>query len=93
MDSSLLLDCVRVLSRLLNHVRKIDPGVAGRRRARVRNAKRLAQQIAGGPAQRAGSCAARQEASERTSNVADEYFIFTAAMRVKSPLTLLGPRR
>ena len=47
-DSSLLCDCVRVLSRLLGQVRQIDAAVVGRRRARLRDAKRLAQKIARG---------------------------------------------
>jgi len=48
MDSWLLCDCVRVLSRLLGHVRKIAPELVGARRARLRNAKRQAQAIARG---------------------------------------------
>ena len=48
MDSSLLCDCVRVLSRLIHHVRWIDPGLAGKRRARLRDAQRLTQKIARG---------------------------------------------
>jgi transposase, IS5 family len=47
-DSSLLCDCVRVLSRLIGHVRKIDPQLVGTGRARLKNARRLAQKIARG---------------------------------------------
>ena len=47
-DSSLLCDCVRVLSRLLGQVRQIDAALVGSRRARLRDAKRLAQKIARG---------------------------------------------
>jgi IS5 family transposase len=41
-DSSLLLDSVRVLCRLLARVRELNPAVAGTQRARVKHAKRLA---------------------------------------------------
>jgi IS5 family transposase len=47
-DSSLLYDCVRVLTRLLGHVRRVDTSLVGPRRARLRDAKRLAQKIARG---------------------------------------------
>jgi IS5 family transposase len=47
-DSSLLCDCVRVLSRLLGQVRQSDAALVGPRRARLRDAKRLAQKIARG---------------------------------------------
>jgi len=45
MDSTLLLDCVRVLSRLVGQVQKIDASLAGLWRARVKNAKRLTQKL------------------------------------------------
>ena len=45
MDSSLLMDCVRVLSRLVGKVQKIDATVIGKWRARLRNAKRLTQAL------------------------------------------------
>ena len=47
-DSALLCDCVRVFSRLIGQVRKIDAELVGVRRARLRDAKRLAQKIARG---------------------------------------------
>ena len=50
MDSSLLCDCVRVLSRLLKRVQRIDPGVVGPWRSRLRNAKRLTQKLLRGGA-------------------------------------------
>jgi transposase, IS5 family len=50
MDSSLLCDCVRVLSRLLKRVQQIDPGVVGPWRSRLRNAKQLTQKILRGGA-------------------------------------------
>jgi transposase, IS5 family len=50
MDSSLLCDCVRVLSRLLQHVQRLAPGVVGPWRSRVRNAKRLTQKLLRGGA-------------------------------------------
>ena len=50
MDSSLLCDCVRVLSRLVNHVRRVDPALVGKWRSRLRNAKRLAQKLQRGGA-------------------------------------------
>ena len=45
MDSSLLMDCVRVISRLIGKVQKIDVEVVGKWRARVKNAKRLTQKL------------------------------------------------
>jgi IS5 family transposase len=45
MDSSLLMDCVRVVSRLLGKVQKIDADLVGKWRARLRNAKRLTQKL------------------------------------------------
>ena len=45
MDSSLLMDCVRVLSRLVGKVQKIDATAVGKWRARLRNAKRLTQAL------------------------------------------------
>jgi len=50
MDSSLLCDCVRVLSRLLQHVRRVDPARVGPWRSRLRNAKRLTQKLLRGGA-------------------------------------------
>jgi len=50
MDSSLLCDCVRVLSRLLKQVRRVDPRVVGPWRSRLRNAKRLTQKLLRGGA-------------------------------------------
>jgi len=48
LDSSLLCDCVRVLSRLVGYVRQIDPSLVGPGRARLRDAKSLAQKLARG---------------------------------------------
>lgn len=45
MDSSLLCDCIRVLSRLIGRVRKIDEQLTGRFRSRLKNAKRLNQKL------------------------------------------------
>jgi IS5 family transposase len=50
MDSSLLCDCVEVLSRLLKQVQRLDPSVVGPWRSRVRNAKRLTQKLLRGGA-------------------------------------------
>jgi transposase, IS5 family len=47
-DSALLCDCVRVLSRLIGYVRRIDRELVGTGRARLRKAKKLAQKIARG---------------------------------------------
>ena len=47
-DSSLLADCVKVLSRLIRKVREIAPAVVGSGRTRLRHAKKLAQKIARG---------------------------------------------
>jgi IS5 family transposase len=47
-DSSLLADCVNVLSRLIRKVREIAPAVVGTGRTRVRHANKLAQKIARG---------------------------------------------
>jgi IS5 family transposase len=44
-DSTLLMDCVRVLSRLIGKAHKIDDRLPGKWRARVRNAKRLTQKL------------------------------------------------
>jgi transposase, IS5 family len=44
-DSSLLFDCVKVLSRLLNYVREIDFALVGTGRARVKKAKQIAIKI------------------------------------------------
>jgi transposase, IS5 family len=44
-DSSLLFDCVRVLSRKIAEVRRIDTRVVGDQRARVKHAKKLAYRI------------------------------------------------
>jgi IS5 family transposase len=44
-DSSLMFDCVRVLSRLLTAVRGINPAIVGNRRTRVKDAKKLAYRI------------------------------------------------
>ncbi len=43
MDSSLLMDCVRVLSRVIGKIQKVDAALVGKWRGRVRNAKRLTQ--------------------------------------------------
>ena len=45
MDSSLLMDCVRVMSRLIGKIQKIDAELVGKWRGRVRNAKRLTQKL------------------------------------------------
>ena len=45
MDSSLLMDCVRVVSRLIGKARKIDVDLAGKWRARLATAKRLTQKL------------------------------------------------
>jgi len=45
MDSTLLLDCVRVLSRIVRKIKKSDPGLVGKWRARLKNAKRLTQKL------------------------------------------------
>jgi IS5 family transposase len=45
MDSTLLLDCVRVLSRIVRKIKKIDPDLVGKWRARLKNAKRLTQKL------------------------------------------------
>lgn len=45
MDSTLLLDSVRVLSRIVRKVQKIDAALAGKWRARLKNAKRLTQEL------------------------------------------------
>ena len=45
MDSTLLLDCVRVLSRLVSRTQKLDPELVGKWRARLANAKRLTQKL------------------------------------------------
>ena len=50
MDSSLLCDCVRVLSRLLKHVQRVDPALVGPWRSRLRDAKRLTQKLLRGGA-------------------------------------------
>ena len=50
MDSSLLCDSVKVLSRLLQRVQRIAPGVVGPWRSRLRNAKRLTQKLLRGGA-------------------------------------------
>jgi IS5 family transposase len=50
MDSSLLCDCVRVLSRLLQRVRRIDAVLVGPWRSRLRNAKQLTQKLLRGGA-------------------------------------------
>ena len=50
MDSSLLCDCVEVLSRILKRVQRIAPRVVGPWRSRVRNAKRLTQKLLRGGA-------------------------------------------
>ena len=47
-DSSLLLDCIKVLSRLIVRAREIDPALTGKWRSRLKNARRLAQKIARG---------------------------------------------
>ncbi len=50
MDSTLLRDGVSVLSRLLGHIHRIDQGVMGKWRSRVRDVKRLTQKLLrGGP--------------------------------------------
>ena len=45
MDSTLLLDCVRVLSRLIGKAQKSDDLLVGKWRARLKNAKRLTQKL------------------------------------------------
>jgi IS5 family transposase len=45
MDSSLLCDCIRVLSRLIGRARKIDECLMGQWRSRLKNAKRLNQML------------------------------------------------
>ncbi len=50
MDSTLLCDCVRVLSRLLKQVQRVDPALVGPWRSRLRNAKRLTQKLLRGGA-------------------------------------------
>lgn len=50
MDSSLLCDCVRVLSRLLQHVQRVDATLVGPWRSRLRDAKRLTQKLLRGGA-------------------------------------------
>jgi IS5 family transposase len=50
MDSSLLCDCVRVLSRLLKYVQRVDPTLVGPWRSRLRDAKRLTQKLLRGGA-------------------------------------------
>jgi IS5 family transposase len=50
LDSSLLCDCVRVLSRLLSAVRRVDPALVGPWRSRLRDAKRLTQKLLRGGA-------------------------------------------
>ena len=47
-DSSLLLDCIEVLSRLIGRARKVDELLTGKWRARLKNARKLAQKIARG---------------------------------------------
>jgi IS5 family transposase len=47
-DSSLLWDGVRVLSRLIKQARRLDAELVGQGRLRIKNARRLAQQIARG---------------------------------------------
>ena len=47
-DSSLLLDCIEVLSRVIGRVKKIDESLTGKWRARLKNARKLAQKIARG---------------------------------------------
>ena len=47
-DSSLLLDCIEVLSRGIGRARKIDETLTGKWRARLKNARKLAQKIARG---------------------------------------------
>jgi transposase, IS5 family len=47
-DSALLYDCVRVLSRLIAKVRTLAPALAGSGRARTKDAKKLAFEIARG---------------------------------------------
>jgi len=44
-DSGLLWDTCRVLARLIDRARELDPGAVGERRLHPRRAKRLAQQI------------------------------------------------
>ena len=50
MDSTLLCDSVRVLSRLLRHIGRIDRGVLCKWRGRERDAKRLTQKLLRGGA-------------------------------------------
>lgn len=50
MDSSLLYDCVRVLSRLLTQAQRIDFNTVGKWRSRLRDAKWLTQKILRGGA-------------------------------------------
>ncbi len=45
MDSSLLCDCIRVLSRLIGRAREIDEQLAGKWRSRLKSAKRLNQKL------------------------------------------------
>lgn len=47
-DSSLLLDCVEVFSRLVGRARRMDESLTGKWRARLKNARKLAQKIARG---------------------------------------------
>jgi IS5 family transposase len=47
-DSSLLLDCIEVLSRGIGRAKKIDETLTGKWRARLKNARKLAQKIARG---------------------------------------------
>lgn len=47
-DSSLLLDGIEVLSRVIGRVKKIDETLTGKWRARLKNARKLAQKIARG---------------------------------------------
>jgi IS5 family transposase len=47
-DSSLLLDCIEVLSRVIGKARLIDETITGKWRARLKNARKLAQKIARG---------------------------------------------
>jgi IS5 family transposase len=45
LDSSLLMDCVRVVSRLIGKAQKIDVDLVGKWRARLATAKRLTQKL------------------------------------------------